>query len=199
MPLSLFHACKSADSVWDHSQGFYFPPDRKLSMVFRVLYQPTTNNNQQQHVCLFFLFVCWVNKTRAVKPLRHFHSWRLSSTQDGLAFSTKTARRALCLFVCLLGEWTPSSIEFKLCLFVCLFVGRIPEKPYFASCLEGSKTPGNDRTRNQHFYMRETKTAAQTIYLLAGGSLFVCFFVWVNKTRAVKPLRRFHSWILSLP
>jgi len=26
-------------------------------------------------------------------------------------------------------------------LFVCLFVGRIPEKPYFASCLEGSKTP----------------------------------------------------------
>ena len=31
------------------------------------------------------LFVCWVNKTRAVKPLRHFHSWRLSFTQDGPA------------------------------------------------------------------------------------------------------------------
>jgi len=41
------------------------------------------------------LFVCWVNKTRAVKPLRRFHSWILSFTQDGPAFSTKTARRAL--------------------------------------------------------------------------------------------------------
>ena len=46
--------------------------------------------------CLFVcLFVCWVNKTRAVKPLRRFHSWILSFTQDGPAFSTKTARRAL--------------------------------------------------------------------------------------------------------
>ena len=34
------------------------------------------------------LFVCWVNKTRAVKPLRRFHSWILSFTQDGPAFST---------------------------------------------------------------------------------------------------------------
>ena len=44
---------------------------------------------------LICLFVCWVNKTRAVKPLRCFHSWTLSFTQDGPAFSTKTARRAL--------------------------------------------------------------------------------------------------------
>jgi len=42
-------------------------------------------------VCLFV----WLNKTRTVKPLRRFHSWRLSFTQDGLAFSTKTARRTL--------------------------------------------------------------------------------------------------------
>ena len=41
------------------------------------------------------LFVWWVNKPRAVKPLRRFHSRRLSFTQDGPAFSTKTARRAL--------------------------------------------------------------------------------------------------------
>ena len=41
------------------------------------------------------MFVCWVNKTRAVKPLRRFHSWILSFTQDGPAFSTKTTRRAL--------------------------------------------------------------------------------------------------------
>ena len=43
----------------------------------------------------YCLFVCWVNKTRRVKPLRRFHSWRLSFTQDGPAFITKTARRAL--------------------------------------------------------------------------------------------------------
>ena len=36
------------------------------------------------------LFVCLVDKTRVVKPLRHFHSWILSFTQDGPAFSTKT-------------------------------------------------------------------------------------------------------------
>ena len=42
-------------------------------------------------VCLFV----WLNKTRTVKPLRRFHSWSLSFTQDGLAFSTKTVRRAL--------------------------------------------------------------------------------------------------------
>ena len=50
-----------------------------------------------------FLFVClfvWLNKTRTVKPLRRFHSWSSIFTQDGLAFSTKTARR-VCLFVCL--------------------------------------------------------------------------------------------------
>jgi len=34
--------------------------------------------------------------------------------------------------------------------FVCLlFVGIKPEKPYFTSCLKGSKTPGSDRTRTQ--------------------------------------------------
>jgi len=50
-----------------------------------------------------FLFVClfvWLNKTRTVKPLRRFHAWSSIFTQDGLAFSTKTARRVF-LFVCL--------------------------------------------------------------------------------------------------
>jgi len=50
-----------------------------------------------------FWFVClfvWLNKTRTVKALRRFHSWSSIFTQDGLAFSTKTARRVY-LFVCL--------------------------------------------------------------------------------------------------
>ena len=38
-------------------------------------------------VCLFV----WLNKTPTVKPLRRFHSWRLSFNQDGFAFSTKTS------------------------------------------------------------------------------------------------------------
>ena len=33
------------------------------------------------------LFVCWVNKTRAVNLPRRFHSWRLIFTQDGPVFS----------------------------------------------------------------------------------------------------------------
>ena len=42
----------------------------------------------------------------------------------------------VCLFVC--------------CLFVCLFVCIKPEKPYSAYFfMEGSKTPGSDRTRTQ--------------------------------------------------
>ena len=65
------------------------------------------------------------------------------------------------LHACMLG-FRPHSGDHRAhstrSLFVCLFVGRIPEKPYFASCLEGSKPPGNDSTRNQHFYVRETKT-----------------------------------------
>ena len=36
------------------------------------------------------MFVCLVDKTRAVKPLRRFHSWILSFTQDGPA----------CMLVC---------------------------------------------------------------------------------------------------
>ena len=38
-----------------------------------------------------FLFV-WLNKTRIVNPQERFHPWRLA-TQDGPAFSKKTARR----------------------------------------------------------------------------------------------------------
>ena len=43
----------------------------------------------------FCLFVCFVDKTRTVKPLGCFHSRILSFTQDDPAFSTKTAQRAL--------------------------------------------------------------------------------------------------------
>ena len=57
----------------------------------------------------YLLFVClfvWLNNTRTVNPLGRFHSWCLSFTQDGLAFSTTTARRTLQVqlmwaFVCL--------------------------------------------------------------------------------------------------
>jgi len=37
---------------------------------------------------VFRLFF-WLNKTWTVKPLRRFHSWSLSFTKDGLAFSTR--------------------------------------------------------------------------------------------------------------
>ena len=46
-------------------------------------------------VCLFVCLFVWLNKTRTVKPLRRFHSWRLSFTQDGLA-----CFQHVCLFVC---------------------------------------------------------------------------------------------------
>ena len=53
---------------------------------------------------------------------------------------------------------------------VCLFVGIKPEHLYFAPCVWREViTPGNDRTRNQHFYVRETKTAVQTTYLSING------------------------------
>ena len=45
-------------------------------------------------VC-FCLFVCFIDKTRAKKPLGRSHSRILSFTQDGPAVSTKTAQRAL--------------------------------------------------------------------------------------------------------
>ena len=42
-----------------------------------------------------FLFVCFIDKTRTVKPQGRSHSWILSFTQDGPAVSTKTVQRAL--------------------------------------------------------------------------------------------------------
>ena len=45
--------------------------------------------------CLFVCLIVCLYKPRTVTPQRLFHSWRLSFTQDGLAFSTKTAQRAL--------------------------------------------------------------------------------------------------------
>ena len=59
------------------------------------------DNRPDRNICVFV----WLNKTRTVKPLRRFHSWCLSFTQDGLAFSTKNAQKALqvqlrCVCVC---------------------------------------------------------------------------------------------------
>ena len=108
-----------------------------------VLLQNNLQTNPHQH----FLFVCWVNKTRAVKPLGRSFSRILSFTQDGPAFSTKTAKRAL-------------QVQLRSAIYKLLYVTICR----YVSCCHSEEC------------------------------LFVC---WVNKTRAVKPLRSFHSWILS--
>ena len=84
----------------------------------------------------------WLNKTWTVEPLGGFHSWRLSFIQDGLAFSTKTARRTLQvqLRLALSTRWR-AGLAFKInkscwphqrsagvCLFVCLFYWIKPEQ-----------------------------------------------------------------------
>ena len=54
--------------------------------------------------------------------------------------------------------------------FVCLFVGIKPEKPYSASFSWREVNPlGMIAHRLRHFYVRETKTAAQTTYLSIYG------------------------------
>ena len=51
-------------------------------------------------------------------------------------------------------------------MFVCLFVGIKPEKLYSASCFWREENPlGMIAHGLRHFYVRETKTAAQTTYL----------------------------------
>jgi hypothetical protein len=61
--------------------------------------QPSTRTlfTQVKLVCLFVI----LNTTQTVEPQKRFHSWRLSFTPDGLAFSTKTARKPLPLVVAL--------------------------------------------------------------------------------------------------
>ena len=113
-----------------------------LSLMFEVV-QATlaTLDFWSCHSWFVCLFV-WVDKTRAVKPLRRFHSWTLSFTQDGPA------------------------------LFVCLFVWINPENLYFVPCVWMEViTPGNGCTRNQAQKLSftqdglafSTKTARRTL------------------------------------
>jgi len=81
-----------------------------------------------------------------------------------------------CLFVCLFGfrtvldESIPDGLEMLICLFVCLFVGIKPEKLYSASFVWREVKPlGVIAHGLRHFYVRETKTAAQTTYLSIDG------------------------------
>jgi len=56
------------------------------------------------------------------------------------------------------------------CLFVCLFVGIKPEKLYSTSFVWREVKPLGVITHGlRHFYVRETKTAAQTTYLSIYG------------------------------
>ena len=114
-------------------------------------------------VCLFV----WLNKTRTVTPLRRFHSWRLSFTNDCLAFSTKTARRTL-------PSPAKVGIVHKLTGWFGFQATKVPHKTVVSSSTD------------------ETDPADEVM-----KRLFVCLVCLVNKTRTVKPLRRFHSWRLS--
>ena len=93
-------------------------------------------------------------------------------------------------------------------LFVCLFVGIKPETLYFAPCFwrevkplgmiaHGISTFTCVKQRQRH-RPRTCQSMANTLHVdglaLSVASFFVCL---VDKPQAVKPLRRFHSWILS--
>jgi len=52
---------------------------------------------------------------------------------------------------------------FFICFFVCLFIK--PEKPYSASCWEGSKPPGSDHTQAEAQTTCIPKAAIQTTYI----------------------------------
>ena len=92
--------------VFSQNSGTYcmVPSDWDLALtcICGPNFRPNSSENSPDFlfVCLFVCLFVWLNKTRTVKPLRRFHSWSSIFTQDGLAFSTKTARR-VCLFVCL--------------------------------------------------------------------------------------------------
>ena len=161
------------------------------------------------HHNLFSLvhFVCFIDKTRTVKPKGYSHSWILSFTQetsrrmcvmisrvrqnfrnqatkpDSPAFSTKTSRRALQV------QWSSKPEAHP-----------APEKPE-------EKKQGLQKKKNPVPLILLDHSFPYCVF--KGGvtfsspkfsilkTFFVCLFVWVNKTRAVKPLKRFHSWILS--
>ena len=83
--------------VCSQNSGTYCMVPSDWDLALTCICGPNFRSNSSEN-SPDFLFVClfvWLNKPRTVKPLRRFHSWSLSFTQDGLAFSTKTARRVL--------------------------------------------------------------------------------------------------------
>ena len=88
--------------VFSQNSGTYcmVPSDWDLALTCICGPNFRSNSSENSPDSLFVCLFVWLNKTRTVKPLRRFHSWSSIFTQDGLAFSTKTARR-VCLFVCL--------------------------------------------------------------------------------------------------
>ena len=83
--------------VFSQNSGTYCMVPSDWDLALTCICGPNFRSTSSENSPVF-LFVClfvWLNKTRTVKPLRRFHSWSLSFTQDGLAFSTKTARRVL--------------------------------------------------------------------------------------------------------
>ena len=89
----------AANPTWCASLQSHTDPVHLLGLIRLVPWSYAFNHSLNVSVrCSLIGWIClfvWLNKTRTVKPLRRFHSWRLSFTQDGLAFSTKTTRRAL--------------------------------------------------------------------------------------------------------
>ena len=88
--------------VFSQNSGTYCMVPSDWDLALTCICGPNFRSNSSENFP-DFLFVClfvWLNQTRTVKPLRRFHSWSSIFTQDGLAFSTKTARR-VCLIVCL--------------------------------------------------------------------------------------------------
>ena len=83
--------------VFSQNSGTYcvVPSDWDLALTCICGPNFRSNSSENSPDFLFVCFVVWLNKTRTVKPLRRFHSWSSIFTQDGLAFSTKTARRVL--------------------------------------------------------------------------------------------------------
>jgi len=83
--------------VCSQNSGTYCMVPSDWDLALTCICGPNFRSNSSEN-SPDFLFVClfvWLNKTRTVKPLRRFHSWSSIFTQDGLAFSTKTARRVL--------------------------------------------------------------------------------------------------------
>jgi len=75
--------------VLSHNSGTYCMVPSDWDLALRCICGPNFRSTSLENSQVF-LFVClsvWLNKDRTVKHLRHFHSWSLNFTKDGLAFS----------------------------------------------------------------------------------------------------------------